>query len=137
MHARRWDERGQRGKELEGGHDAVGGAVGAGSLHAIGQVARRQAAEALAGEGRAQAVTADALETGAIAGRDVDVGVEGEALDAGTAWTMHWKVKTGTRRRKGSSVDLLQGVSFEPDVRWIETPEQEQGLASDRPVDRL
>jgi len=132
MDARRWDERGQRAEELERGHDAVGGAVGAGALHAIRQITGGQAFEALASQRRAKAVAADTLETGAIASCDLYIGLEREALDAGAAWTMHWKVKAGTRRLDGRSVDPLQGVGFEPEVGWIESPEEEQARSCER-----
>ena len=92
----------------------MGGAVRAGALHAIGQIARERPLDALVGHRRAQAVPADAFQTGTVAGRDADVRVQREALDAGAAWTLQSKVKAGTPRRlKSSPVEPLEGVVVE------------------------
>jgi hypothetical protein len=116
----------------------MGGAVGAAALHPIGQVARGQSLDALVCHGRAQAVPANAFQTGTVAGRYADVRVRRETLDAGAAWTMHWKVKAGTAGRlKSSRVEPLEGVVVEAALGWIDAPEEKQGLAGDLPVDGL
>ena len=116
----------------------MGGAVRAGALHAIGQVARGQPLDALVGHRRAQAVPANAFQTGTVAGRDADVRVQREALDAGAAWTLQSKVKGGTPRRlKSSPVEPLKGVIVEAALGWIDAPEEQQRLAGDLPVDGL
>ena len=89
----------------------MGGAVGARVLHAIGQVARGQHLDALVFHRRAQAVPANAFETGTVAGRDADVSVEGETLDAGAARSMRGKVKAGTPGGlKSSGIEPLKGI---------------------------
>jgi hypothetical protein len=129
MDARRRDKRRQRREELQRGHDAMGGAVRAGALHAIGQVARGQPLDALVGHRRAQAVPANAFQTGTVAGRDADVRVQREALDAGAAWTLQSKVKAGTPGRlKSSRVEPLKSVIVEAALGWIDAPEESNVL---------
>jgi hypothetical protein len=67
----------------------------------------------------------------AIAGRDADVRVQGEILDAGASGARRPKVKAGRRRLKSSRIEPLEGVVVDAPLGWIDAPEQEQGLAGD------
>jgi hypothetical protein len=109
----------------------------AGRFKTVGEMARGQKLEPLESERRPQTVAADARQSAAIAGRDVDIRVKGEALEVRAAGAMSCRMQAGAGRLDSSRVGVREVVDVDSDLGWIETPEEEQYLASDRAVDVL
>jgi len=87
--ARRRDDRGEPGEELGRLKGKVVRTVGERTLEAIGDAAVGQRAEAGERQRWAGAIATEQLQAGGMALTDVDIGVQGEAVDERTASAEH------------------------------------------------
>ncbi len=89
----RRDEGGEFAEELERGEEEVGGAVGAGPLHPIGEGAVLAPGESLEREGTASSVAAKSLQSEPVILMDPGIGMEAESFEGGAAASASWWVR--------------------------------------------